>query len=144
MLRLYYLIWMDCIKNGITQNGDKYPLWKFASIIAMSMAMTMNLIIIYLILDRYLSKSFMNHFWISHSFLPSFWNNVLNFSILFVAPSFLMNYILIFYKNRYKKLTLQYHNHNGNLFVPYFLFSLFLPIALIWVAIFLAHAPSGG
>jgi hypothetical protein len=72
------------------------------------------------------------------NFLPG---NILNsvvFSIInFASPIILLNYFLIFHKNRYKKIILQYKDKKLNLALPYTLISAALyGITVVVYAIF--------
>lgn len=133
MLRLYYIVWVDCIKRGISQDANKKN-WKIASIIFMTMAMAFNFVLFITILERYFLKFYF--YKIDISFLPVYVNNVISYLILFILPCLLINYLLIFRKNRYETLLKVYPYFNGKLFVSYFVFSMMLPIILLWLAIF--------
>jgi hypothetical protein len=129
MLSLYYRIWVDCIKKGKSRPGNRN--WVSMSMVLMSIAMTLNFVLVMVILQRLISK---NYFYkISLPALPKYFSNVVSFIVLFVLPIVIINYFLIFNNERYKKLIEKYPDSDGKLFSTYFSISLLTPIILLWI-----------
>lgn len=101
----------------------------------MTAAMTFN----WLLIIKVIEFSIIGHafYQIDFYFLPVTFGTLLEFSILFVAPSLIVNYLLIFRKERYKELMEKYPYKHGRLFLAYFLSSTILPIVLMWLTIIL-------
>lgn len=131
---IYYRIWVDSIirLRSIETNKDN---WKIKGMISMSLAMTFNLILLMSVIQRNILG---NYFYkLTLPFLSNIENDILTILILFFLPCLIINYLLILRSNRYEKLLLKYPYYNGKLFIFYFLVSLFLPIILLWIGIFL-------
>lgn len=134
MLDWYYKIWIDCIirmKSIPTNTTD----WKYKCMIFMSMAMSGNLIIIMVALMKYV---FHDDFYIIYIdiFPGENLDYFLDFFILYLGPIMIINYLLIFFNNRYKNLLVRYPYYNGKLFAIYFVCSLILPLIII-ITVFL-------
>ena len=132
MLGVYYRIWVDCIIRARQQPANERN-WKSGTMFSMTIAMAANFVLIMTILEKSVFKVYF--YKIDFSFLPTRINNVLAYLFLFILPCILVNYLLIFRKNRYQKLLLKYPYYNGKLFLTYFLTSMLLPILLLWVGI---------
>jgi hypothetical protein len=132
VLGLYYRIWVDFITKVRLQPANKRN-WKIKCTVLMTMAMTFNLVLVMIIIQKYV---FDNYFYkLNMPFLPLYLKNVLSFLILFLLPCAVINYLLIFRNKRYEKLMKKYPYYNGKLFTGYFLISMFLPILLLWIGI---------
>lgn len=129
-MRLYYLIWVDCIRKVRSQKPNKED-WQLKTMLMMSMAMTFNLALIMSILQKkILGYSFYS---LQISFIPKYMSNVFSFVMLFIVPCILINYLLIMRNKRYESLLNKYPDQNGKLFMTYFLISVFVPVILIWI-----------
>ena len=135
-MRLYYKIWVDFITILRLIDCSKDS-WELISMIAMSIAMTFNLITVMSILQRHVFHYYF--FKLSLPFFSSFENNIFSILILFLLPCYIINHLLIFRGERYEMLLKKYPYNNGRLFVTYFSISLVLPIVLMWIGIFLFH-----
>jgi hypothetical protein len=123
-MRLYYLIWVDCITNFMVKEKVERNL-KIKCMIAMCLAMTANFFLPVIFLHRHGHLKFYDiNFNIPYPPL----NNWANFFVLYMLPCIVINYLLIFHNNRYKKLLKNYPYNNGKLFLYYFTFSIFSPI----------------
>lgn len=132
MLGIYYRIWVDFITRVKLQPTNKKN-WKLRSLLIMSIAMTFNLILVMIFLQKCILG---NYFYkLNIPFLPIYINNVFSFLALFLLPCFVFNYLLIFRNNRYERLVNEYPNYKGKLFLIYFLISMLLPILLLWMGI---------
>jgi len=134
-MRLYYRIWVDFIIRLRMREVNKND-WKLKSMIFMSIAMTFNLVLLMSILQK---NIFSYYFYeLNVPFLSNYENNIITILVLFILPCVIINYLLIFRSNRYEKLLEKYTYCNGKLFVTYFSISIFLPIILMWISIFLS------
>jgi hypothetical protein len=131
MLRLYYRIWVDCIKRAKSQPANKKN-WPLGTILSMSIAMAFNLALIMILLE-YLSGHFF--YTINMNFLPRQVGYLFNFIILFFLPCLMLNYFLIFQNKHYLELLKKYPYYKGKLFFGYFLLSMLLPVILVWIKI---------
>jgi len=131
MMNLYNKIWVDFIKRA-QQFPDRRDNWKRSSMIFMTLAMASNFILIMAILERYVLNRTI--YIIDFSFFPERANYVLSYLILYILPSLLINYLLIFRNKRYLKLLDRYPYYNGKLAASYCVFSYMLPIVLLSIA----------
>jgi hypothetical protein len=132
---IYYRIWVDSITRLRSRESNKDN-WQIKGMITMSVAMTFNFILLMAILQRNILGCYF--YKLSIPFLSNIEDNVLTILVLFFLPCVLINYLLIFRGKKYEKLLGKYPYYNGKLFLGYFLVSLFLPIILLWIGIFLA------
>ena len=131
-MNIYYRIWADCIERLKSIDSNKNN-WKSKSMISMTIAMTFNFVFIMAILQK---KVFDNFFYeINITSLSNFENYILTISILYIIPCGIINYLFVFFGNKYKKILKNYSYKNGILFLSYFIISLFLPIISLWVGI---------
>lgn len=134
---MYYRIWVDCIlkAKSIPRNRNN---WKVITIIFMSMTMTLNLMFLMAILQRYIVS--VDFYGINLDIFPgSILNSAADFFILFLLPILLLNYILIFHNRRYKQLIKKHEYRNGNLFITFFLCSLFLPLLVLYFGMIISR-----
>jgi hypothetical protein len=134
MLKIYYKIWVDLIYK-VRTNPEQESMWKFYTIIFMSIAMAMNIFILRILVEQIVGiKLFDITITIFHYDKI---NLFFNFFILYLLLPLLLNYFLIFYRNRYKTLIDMYNNYNGKLCKIYIFISLFSPFLIaILAAIF--------
>ena len=131
---LYYRIWVDCITRlrSIEANKDN---WQTIGIVSMSTAMTFNFVLLMVIIQ----KNILDYYFyeINIPVLSGFQNYILTILILYFLPCVIINYLLIFRNKRYEKLLKKYPYSNGKFIVAYILISMFLPIVLLLIAMFL-------
>jgi len=131
---LYYRIWVDCITRlrSIEANKDN---WQTKGIIAMSTAMTFNFVLLMVIIQ----KNILDYYFyeINIPILSGFQNYILTILILYFLPCVIINYLLIFRNKRYEKLLKKYPYSNGKFIVTYILISMFLPLILLLIGMFL-------
>lgn len=133
-MRLYYILWVDCITN-IRAKEEKN--WKIKSMTAMSFAMMFNLFFIMAILQRNVIGYYF--YKINLYFLPKIISNLVNVTALFILPCLVINYLLIFRNKRYEKLLTKYPYKKGKFIVTYLLCSTGIPIILLWISIIWSH-----
>lgn len=134
-MKLFYMLWADCISRARLQPTNKHN-WKTMTLIIMSLAMSSNFVVIMALLQREILKYDFYKFDIT--FLSGPIKNVVRFIVLFYLPCIVFNYLMIFRKNQYDNLLRKYKYHNGVLFLSYFLISIFTPILLMWVGVLLS------
>lgn len=134
-MNVYYKIWVDGIIKIRSIPSNK-SLWKFYSMLFITMAMAMNLALVITILEKNVLKSSFYELPVD-IFSESKLNSFVSFFILFFLPPLALNYLLIFRNNRYERLIEKYEAHNGKLCASYLMISYFLPFFLIFlVALF--------
>jgi hypothetical protein len=126
MLRLYYRIWVDAIK-ATKSSGTESKNWKLVTIIPISLMMGINLFTLFywmkIIVNRNLPL-FIEIYILGYKALNSFVSVIFTYFIPFV----ILNYLLIFNGDRYKKLMTTYNDENGKLYKKYTLFTLGIAI----------------
>lgn len=133
MKNYYYLFWVDAIvstkKNSPERNDWKYSLFTFSTL-----ANAMNLFVVLLWLKFFNILSINTEI----SILPSaILNSALGFTIYFASPFILLNYFLIFYRDRYKKLIQIYPHSHGEFAIKYVAYSMILGFVSIMLYGFL-------
>ena len=104
--------------------------------ILMTLAMSMNMLLLLTILQRYVLHMYFYKFDVPE--MSTYVNNVLLFITLYVFPCFMVNYFLIFRNDRYKLLLKIHHSETDNLFITYFVISMALPVILLWTGIIIS------
>ena len=119
MSSIYYKIWVDGIVNS-KDYKRKNPSWKTTVFFIITLSNSLNLVTVYLwlrfigLIDLLIDLDISSNHYI---------NNTVNFAIQFATPFILMNYFLIFYKNRYEKLIKRVSHKKGKLAFLYVLLS---------------------
>ncbi len=135
-MKLYYKTWVDCILKARAQAQNKKD-WKVYTMIFMSMTMALNLVLILFILhDLRIVKGI---FKIPIDIFPGTRIDAFfSFFFSYFLPFLLLNYFLIFHKDRYQILIKKYPYQNGKLFIKYFLGSLCIFLGYILIAVLIA------
>lgn len=122
MLGLYYKIWVDAIVTTKAKRSESGN-WKLYTIAFMSLIMGVNLFTFFVIMKSLVNRNL-------PLFLPVtiFYNLLINAFIsivlTFFVPFVILNYLLIFNNDRYKKLITKYKSTGGKLYRRYALLSL--------------------
>lgn len=130
MIKIYYKIWVDCIVKIRSQPNNKDSWW-WQSFVLMTMAMILNIYVSLLLL---VATEVITKIPIAIKidvFSGTKLDSLLTFLLQFFLPIGLLNYFLIFYKKKYKKLIEKYEYKNGRLFLTYFIFSTCILVLLI-------------
>ncbi len=128
MKNIYYSIWVDAIVN-IEKNPKHKKDWKFFSMVYMTLLNALNLGVVLMLL-AYIFK--FEVIWVRFTILPgTMLNSFVAFIVQFVMPFILLNYVLVFYRNKYKGLIQRYSDKKGKLFAAYLLSSIGLFIACV-------------
>ena len=77
--------------------------------------MGMNFILLMVLLQKYVFGHFFYN--LNFPFLPEKLSKILSFTILFMAPCLLLNYLLIFRNQRYRKLLKNIHTMGESYFL---------------------------
>ena len=124
MISIYYQIWVDAIVNS-KDYKQKKPSWKLTLFVIITTCNALNIFTLYLWLKFFGVVSYL----INIDFLPgTVLNNVANHVVQFASPFILINYFLIFHKDRYIKLTEKFQHRKGKLAMTYTLIT-----ALAWL-----------
>jgi hypothetical protein len=131
MINIYCKLWVDAIVNskGYKDNEDG---WKSNLFWLITTANVLNVMFVYMWLNffqifklKYLFNSSTNL--VSSSLVEIF--------IMYYLPIVVINYFLIFRKDRYKKLIIKYSHYNGKLALYYGLGSLaiiVISVVIMW------------
>ncbi len=139
MLGLYYSIWADLI-HRLHSRPEGQRNWKWIGFTTMTLAMGLNLVLVMICLQELVGGRFYD---LDFPAFPNFWANVLAFFLLFLMPPVILNYLLIFRNRRYLWLVHKYPSREGKRFLVYFLFSMFVPLVLLWTGIAWARLGHG-
>ncbi|HLW63314.1 MAG TPA: hypothetical protein VKY33_07930 [Flavobacterium sp.] len=131
-MNLYYRIWVDAIVK-IRSNPLRNEDWKWLIQALMAAAMGVKLMFFIAIFERYVLEVEFYNIGFNFPILDSF----IKGALLFFVPPFLLNYLLIFRKDKYELLLKRYSSHNGKLFLAYFFASILLPLSILITAFFL-------
>ena len=122
MKNYFYLYWVDAI-TSIKLKNPKRKDWKFSLFTYTTICNALNLWVILLWLKFFNILSFK----VEINLLPgTILSSAGGFIVYFAAPFILLNYFLIFYRDRYKRLIEIYPHRNGRLAMGYILFSVIL------------------
>lgn len=125
---IYYSICVDAIVN-IKKNPMHKKDWKFFSMFCMTLINTLNLGFVLMLVHFFFH---VNIIWVRITIFPlASLNSLVSYTIQFASPFILLNYVLIFYRKRYKRLIIRYPDKEGKLFAAYLLISILLFVALI-------------
>lgn len=131
---IYYRIWVDCITR-LKSSEDNKDNWQAKSMVIMTTAMVFNLVLLMIILQKQILGYYFYE--LNISFLTGHENYILTMLVLYILPCVGVNYLLIIRGKRYEKLLEKYPYYNGKLILMYLLASMFLPIILLLISVFL-------
>lgn len=135
MLSMYYKIWADAIVFQQVKQGRQGN-WKLFTIISMSVLQGVNLLSL-LLLIRWLSHKKYPVLFPMHTFNLAGLNTFLSIALTYFVPFIILNYLLIFYNNRYTELLKVYGDKKGKLYGIYALVSIgIIAVPLIFKIIF--------
>ncbi len=128
MRNLYYEIWVDAIVFEKTKHG-RFRNWKPFTLIPISLLQGINLLTVFfwLIILNIRMDFFLDIDVFPGTMIDTFISGVLTLLIPFV----ILNYLLIFKNNRYKRLIEKYEYRRGKLYLTYFVFTIGIFIAPI-------------
>lgn len=131
--KLYYRIWIGAINSAIEKNGENKIDWKIILLIIFSVAQGINLLTLFFWLSIFNNNY--NLIYEFNIFPGDMLDSLLSGFITLFLPFILVNYMLIFRKNRYKKYikTFSGNQTKGKNFMLYFIISILvfiLPIII--------------
>lgn len=128
IIKTYYTIWTDCIKKmqSVPRNRNY---WKFYSISIISTIMSINLLFLSAILPNKMMADYLNFIKLN-IFKGNTFDTLFN-GLILIVPMILINYFLIFRKNRYLTFIDKYQFHNGKYCLKYMLISLWGPVFVL-------------
>ncbi|KAF5031654.1 hypothetical protein DSECCO2_625500 [anaerobic digester metagenome] len=127
MKNLYLTLWVDAIVNAKSYKM-KTPGWKSRTLWLLTTSNVLNVMLVLLWLDFFqLYKH--NFFFNFHA--DSFAVGLLEIFLNIFAPIGIINYFLIFYKERYKRLIATHRHYNGKFALYYTLISIFLIVITV-------------
>lgn len=126
--RIYYKVWIDAIKAAVKTNKDGQSSWKSMLLIIFSVSQGFNLLMIFFLIKILfnLNLDIFIHF---DLFPGKMLDGFLSAFITLFLPFLLLNYFLVFYKEKYKTLMNEFNGFRmkeGLAFMLYFFASMFL------------------
>jgi hypothetical protein len=135
MLSTYYKIWVDAIVLERAKKGEQGN-WKAFTIIPISLLQGINLLTV-IFLIRIITHKGIPVVLSLDIFRERAINTFLAGALTFFIPFVILNYLLVFYNERYQYLLKVYHDCKGKLYRNYFLWSVgIIVIPLILKLIF--------
>lgn len=123
-MKFYYILFSDAINKILTVEKSK-DMWKFYTLIYISFAMGFNLFMLSFILHDLsilrIETIELKLNITSIYFIDSF----LSYGIVYLFPFLILNYFLIFYKDKYKEIIVKYKHYNGKVISWYYVISFF-------------------
>ncbi len=125
MRNVYYLIWVDIITSARKHHPDRVD-WKYSLFVLITMCNALNLYTVYIWLKFFGVISYL----IKIDIFPvPILNSATGFIVQFAAPFIVLNYFLIFYKERYKRLIEKYQPPKAKLALIYTFCSIWIGFA---------------
>lgn len=121
MLSIYYKIWVDAITQEKAKKREDGKYWKAFTIIPMSLVQGVNLLTLLFIFRFFTDIPILFTLDLTRDKAI---NGFIAGLLVFFIPFVLLNYLLIFYNNRYNKLMNLYPSRNNKLYRNYVLISL--------------------
>jgi hypothetical protein len=126
MAGLYYRIWVDAIVSQKEKRAEQTS-WKLYTLVPISVLQGINLFTIFYWLRMIVNKGLLLMMPVA-IFNARPLNGFISVIITFFTPFLLLNYLLIFNNERYKKLIENYNSEGGKLYKKYALLSIGLAI----------------
>jgi hypothetical protein len=127
---MYYKLLISSIYTA-QNNGFMSDVWKILSNFYMAVAISCNILIIFIIINNHVSPKLLNFLIIDFSTIGKC-NFLLNIFVVLILPIMLFNYFSIFRNNSYKKLIKKYPTfYKKKPFVIYFMISILIPILYV-------------
>ncbi|MFS2189073.1 hypothetical protein ACCC92_20520 [Mucilaginibacter sp. Mucisp84] len=121
MLSIYYKIWVDAITQERAKKGEDGKYWKAFTIIPISLIQGVNLLTLLFFLRFFTDIPILFTLDLTRDKAI---NAFIAGLLVFFIPFVLLNYLLIFYNNRYNKLMNLYPAKDSKLYRNYVLISL--------------------
>jgi hypothetical protein len=134
MLSIYYKIWADAIRLTKSSKSEGKN-WKIFTIIPISALMGINLVTIFLWIRAFSHRKFTVILPVK-IFNLSPVNTAISILITFFVPFVILNYLLIFDRERYNGLLKTYKSKSGKIYLWYIALTLGIfaaPYVLKWI-----------
>ncbi|MEO7173906.1 hypothetical protein [Flavobacterium sp.] len=128
MIKIYYKICVDFIVKSKDTNEKN---WKFATIMYLSAFLGITLMSVIIILEKTIPS--LNYLLFGHKIYELLYNQKLAAVLFFFFPALIINYFLLFYKNRYEVLLQKDKPNNGKYIIRFMIFSILLVLICIFV-----------
>lgn len=127
-MRLFNMIWVDYI-TAIQKKVEYENSWKRVSFTIMTTAMVFNFVFISVVILLFfdINTSIVHVKLFSSKMLNASSSSLINYFL----PAGIINYFLIFFRDRYLKLLKKYKTYNGMLFISYLVVSVLLLIGFV-------------
>jgi hypothetical protein len=135
MRKFFYLLWVDFI-TSIRLNHPEKKDWKFSLFLLMTTCNALNVYTICLLLKYF---GIIPRLVEIDLFPGTIINNAVGFFIQFGTPFILLNYFLIFYKEKYITLIKKFPDKKGKLALTYVLCSAWIGFFVTMLYLFLTH-----
>lgn len=135
---IYYKIAVSTIFT--IQESPNKNIWKVVSMIFLSVNFTLNVILLWLVIDEFIFSGFTSFLSITY-FSSNFINLLVAILIYILLPIITLNYFLIFKDKKYESLLEKYSvNKTKKMFAIHFLCSYFFGLILMILIIFSKHS----
>lgn len=125
---IYYRVWVDAIDAAIKANKEGQNNWKSILLIIFSVSQGINLLTIFLFIKVFFDKK-LEIFYNLDLFPGKMFDVFISAFITLFLPFIMINYYLVFYRNKYKLLMEKYHGYKtkgGLVFMLYFFASMLI------------------
>jgi hypothetical protein len=123
-MKFYYILFSDAINKILTVEKSK-DMWKFYTLIFISFAMGFNLFMLSFILhDLNILKIETIKVKLNTTGIYKL-DSFLSYAVVYLFPFLMLNYFLIFYKEKYKQIIIKYKHYDGKLIGWYYAISFF-------------------
>ena len=130
-MKIYYEIWADGLIR-LKSRPENKEFWKVYGMVFMTLSMSINFLVIITLIEKHVIG--FDFYDIDTSVISNDkLSSLVSFLLQYALPCFLINYFLIFYKDRYLKIMKESKNGSGKLFLTYFISSLALPFVLLLI-----------
>lgn len=126
-MKYYYILWGDAI-NWTRSSVRTIGIWKLHTLSLITLANGFNLITLSLIVEKIIGTKVSLFGPIVEVTQSESINQFIGGLLIFFLPPLLINYFLIFYKNRWKVLRKRYPSNNGKIYKRYIAISVIIPI----------------
>lgn len=131
--KLYYSVWTDGIKRMQERFPESNFYWKFILMFFMVLSFGGFSMFFYGFILTYFGLP-----WPSLNLHNDFLNNLLSPLVFFMLPWLFVHYYLILWKNKYLYFLPKFKYRNGKLFLNFFLCLIFIPLALLVIAVIIS------
>lgn len=132
--RLYFSIWTDIILKFQERAPGSNFYWKFMTIFNVSFVMGINFMFVFGIVSMVFGLSMLKLNWFENKIIET----AMSSFVFFFLPWIVLNYFLIFWKEKYLIIITTHKYRNGKLSEKFMIIGIFTPIIITGVLIFVA------